>query len=117
MMFEREKIPKGIELFKVTDPFSFGALHRYWTTIRTMGKPHKGIIIVLTRVHFFDQSNFYLFKGFCERCYRKKVKIILVNTQTQPLGLIKKEGLYDSIGPQNIVDTILQALKCFGNIS
>lgn len=110
-MFERKKIPKGIGLFEVTEPFSFVALHRYWTTIRTIGEPLKGIIIVLARVHFLDQSNFYLLKGFYERCSREKVKIILVNTQTQPLGLIKKEGLYDSIGPQNIVDTTSQALK------
>ena len=117
MTFERKKILKGIELFEVTEPFSFVALHRYWTTIRTMGEPLKGIIIVLTKVHSLDQSNFYLLKGFCERCSPEKVIIILVNTQTQPLGLIKKEGLYDSIGPQNMVDTIPQALKCLGNIS
>jgi SulP family sulfate permease len=112
-MFEKRKIPKGVEIYEVTEPFSFGALHRYWTTIRGIGGSPRGIILVLRKVHFLDQSDFHLLKGFCERCYREKVKIVLVGAQAQPLSLVKKEGLYDSIGPQNIVNKVSHALSHF----
>lgn len=114
--FEGNKIPKGIEIYEVTEPVSFGALQRYNTTMRLIGENPKGRIIILRNVPHIDSFEFFLFKVFCERCYRDRIKLVLVATHPQPLSLMKKEGLYDLIGPQNIVDTVPQALKCLQKI-
>ena len=110
-MSERRKIPKGIEVYEISESCSLWALHRYWTVIRMIGKTPKGIIVVLTKVHFLGQSDLHLFKSFSERCYREKVKLILVGVQSQFLSLIQKEGLYDLIGPRNIVKDMGDAIQ------
>ncbi len=112
-MFEGKKIPEGIQIYEITEPVSFGALPRYDTVIRMVDKIPKGRILILRKVRSFDESDFHLLKNSCERCYREKIKLVLVGVQSQPLSLIKKDGLYDLIGPLNIVDTLQQALKRF----
>ncbi|PIR23223.1 MAG: hypothetical protein COV44_03885 [Deltaproteobacteria bacterium CG11_big_fil_rev_8_21_14_0_20_45_16] len=115
-IFEGKNIPEGIQIFDIAEPVSFGALPRYDTVMRLIDKVPKGRILILRKVRLFDESDFHLFKTSCEWCYRKKIKLVLVGVQPQPLSQIKKDGLYDLIGPLNIVDTIDQALKRFDRV-
>jgi MFS superfamily sulfate permease-like transporter len=115
-MFEGRKIPEEIQIYEIAEPVSFGALPRYDTVMRLVEKIPKGRVLILRKVRLLDESGFHLLKNSCEWCYRKNIKLVLVGVQPKPLSLIKKDGLYDLIGPMNIVDTVQQALKRFERI-
>ena len=116
-MFEGQKIPEEIQIYEVTEPVSFGALSRYDTVIRMISKIPKGRILILRKVKALNETDFHLLKSSCEQCYQIKIKLVLVGVQPQPLSLIKKDGLYDVVGPINIVDTVQQALKRFEHVN
>lgn len=105
------KVPEGVDVFEVPGPFLMGALHKYVETMRAVAQKPRARIIILRKVSFLDPSDFYLFDAFCRKCWKDGIKLILVGVRFQPLGLIKKSGLYDTIGPQNICKSFDQALK------
>lgn len=107
------KLPKGVEVFEVTEPFSFVGMHRYWTVIQMVGGKPKGLILVLSKILTIEQSHWNLFKAFCQRCYKEKVRLVLIGVQPRVLNLIQTDELYDLIGPQNIVKDLESAIQKF----
>jgi SulP family sulfate permease len=100
-----------VDVFEVGGPFLMGTLHKYEETMRVVAKKPKARIIILRKVSFLDPSDFYLFEMFCRKCWKDGIKLVLLGVRSQPLDLIKKTGLYDTIGPQNICKSFEQALK------
>lgn len=105
------KVPDGVDVFEVNGPFLMGALLKYEETMRVVAKKPKARIIILRKVPFLDHSNFYLLEMFCRKCWKDGIKLLLLGIQSQPLSVIKKSGLYDSIGPRNICENLEEALK------
>ncbi|GEM_PF-6497568 len=110
----RTKVPKDVDIYEVNGPFLFGALHKYEETMRVVARKPKARIIILQKVPFLDPSDFYLLEMFCRKCWKDGIKLILLGIQSQPLSVIKKSGLYDSIGPRNICENLDEALKRVG---
>ena len=90
-------------MFKVAGPFLMGALHIYEEVMRAVAEKPKIRIINLEEVPFFDQSDLHLLEAFYKKCQSDNIRLILLGIQAQPFSMIKKTGLYDSIGPKNFV--------------
>lgn len=86
-----------------------GTLHIYEGVMRAVAEKPKIRIVNLEKVPFFDQSDLHLLETFYKKCQSDNIRLILLGTRAQPFSMIKKTGLYDSIGPKNFVGNMEQA--------
>lgn len=59
----------------------------------------------LEEVPFFDRSDLHLLEVFYKKCQSDNILLILLGIRAQPFDMIKKMGLYDSIGPKILSET------------
>ena len=102
---------EGVDFFEVAGPFLMGALHKYEEVMRVVAEKPKIRIVSLRKVPLFDRSDSHLLEAFYKKSERDKIYLILLGIQAQPFSMIKKMGLYDTIGPKNFVGNMEQAKK------
>ena len=68
-------------------------------------------ILRLGGAKVLDPAALHSFEAFYKKCYRDKIDLILSEVHSQPLGVLKHSGLYDSIGPKNVVTSFEQAVS------
>ena len=85
--------------------------------MRGVGKKPKIRVVNLEKVSFLVPSDLHLLESFYKKCQKDNIRLILLGIQTQPFGMIKKTGLYDSIGLKNFVKNMEEAEKRVAEIS
>ncbi len=105
------RVPEGVDVYDVQSPFLFGALHKYEETMRIVAKRPKVRILRLGGVKILDPTASHSLETFCKKCFHDKIDLILSEIHPQPLDVLKRSGLYDSIGPRNVVLNFGQAIS------
>ncbi len=88
-----------------------GTLHVYEEVMRGVAEKPKIRVVNLEKVPVFDRSDSHLLEAFYKKCQSDNIRLILLGMQAQPFNMIKKTGLYDSIGPNNFVGNTEEAEK------
>jgi SulP family sulfate permease len=105
------KIPSGVEVYEINGPFFFGVAHDFEETLRVISKKPKVQVLRLRHVPFMDATGLHALKQFYDRCQKREVKLVLSGVQPQPLRVLQESGFYDSIGSENVLTDIQQALR------
>ncbi len=106
-----KEIPEGVAVFEITGPIFFGAATKITDAILSHGK-HKNVLILRMRsVPTIDATGLHAFEDVLETLEKKKVQLIISHTNEQPLGALKKSGLYKKIGAENFCPNIEKALE------
>ena len=61
-------------------------------------------------VPVIDATGLRALEDVCERCRKEGIVVILAGIQSQPMNMVAKTGLIESIGPKNLVSDIEEAL-------
>jgi len=104
-------VPPGVEVFEIQGPFFFGAADRFKEAIRTIEKPVPVIILRIRNVPAIDATGLHMLKEFLHQCKRESTTLVLSGVHTQPLQAMRKSGLMDEIGQENIKGNIDDALS------
>lgn len=104
------KIPEGVEVYEINGPFFFGVSHEFQEAMRVISRKPKVQILRLRHVPVMDASGLHALKQFYERSKREGTQLILSGIHSRPFQVLKDSGLHDSIGPQNVVPDIQQAV-------
>lgn len=92
-MHQRDQLPEGVEVFRVTGPFFFGVAGKLLDTLRRVGQPPKVIILRLRLVPLLDASGLRGIEEFVEQAHVAGAKVVLSGVQPQPRSMLERIDL------------------------
>jgi SulP family sulfate permease len=94
---QREAIPEGVEVFRISGPFFFGAVSGLLDTFRAMGQPPRILIVRMRLVPMIDATGATAVEEFINQAARTGTKVIFSGVKPQPLEMLRRVHL----GPQD----------------
>lgn len=87
-----EPLPHGVVLYEIAGPLFFGAAEKAMTTLRTVGRGVKVVMLDLEDVPVVDATGIAHLESTVARLNDGGIKVILVGVQGQPLRALAKAG-------------------------
>ncbi len=108
---EALEVPEGVEVFQIKGPFFFGVANRFEEAEKQLGQKPKIRIIRMSRVPFIDSTGMRNLNNFLIRCRNSNIHVILSGLPPRPYLTLKKHGIIERIGSENVCINIEDALK------
>lgn len=93
---QREFLPLGVEVFRITGPIFFGVAGTMLETLQAMGSVPKILIIRMKHVPYMDVAGLNAVRNLIRECHAKKTIIIFSGLQQQPAEMLDKAGVKDN---------------------
>ena len=90
---QRDTLPKGVEVFRITGPFFFGVAGELLDTLRRVGQSPKVIILRMRLVPLLDSSGVQALEEFIEQAHIAGAKVVLSGVQAQPQSMLERVHL------------------------
>ncbi len=103
-------IPPGIEVFEINGPFFFGAADKFKETLRQLKNPPKVLILRLSDVPTMDATGLFALEDLIQKSLKQKMMIILEGVKNQPLDIMRKAGIIEMVGEDNVQPDFITAL-------
>ena len=87
---QRDSLPKGVEVFRITGPFFFGVAGELLDTLRRVGQSPRVIILRMRLVPLLDASGVQALEEFFEQAHLAGAKVILSGVQPQPRSMLER---------------------------
>ncbi len=104
-------LPDGVEVFQIKGPFFFGIANKFEEAEKELRQRPRIRIIRMSRVPFIDSTGMKNFNSFLEKCQASNIHLIISGLPPKPYLTLKKHGIIDRIGPENICVNIEQAIQ------
>ena len=105
-------IPSGTEVFEITGPFFFGAVHKFKDAMKSIEKPPAVVIIRMRQVPIIDATGIKTLEEVHKE-FRRRGTLLMLSGVTS--AQVKRElidtGLFAAIGEENITTNFAEALK------
>ena len=108
---DRLAIPQGVEVYEIDGPFFFGLASRFEELESTKNGNVKVRIIRMRKVPFIDSTGINNLRNLCERTSKRGVTVILSGVTEKVYETLKKFGVDEEIGNDNIFPHIIPALE------
>ena len=108
---DRLTIPTGVEVYEIDGPFFFGLASRFEELESTKSGNVKVRIIRMRKVPFIDSTGVNNLRSLCERTSKRGVTVILSGVTDKVYETLKKFGVDEEIGNENIFPHIVPALE------
>ena len=108
---DRLAIPNGVEVYEIDGPFFFGLASRFEELESAKGGNVKVRIIRMRKVPFIDSTGVNNLRNLCERTSKRGVTVILSGVTDKVYETLKKFGVDEEIGNENIFPHIVPALE------
>ncbi len=109
--FAGKKEYKNVLIYEINGPFFFGAADKFLDASAQVGEKIEILIIKMKHVPVMDATALQAFRGLIRRSHKRSIEVILASVQDQPLGVLRKSGLCDSIGADHIFPSLTPAIK------
>lgn len=90
---QREDLPPGVEVFRMTGPFFFGVAGELLDTLRRLGQRPRVVILRMRLVPLLDASGASVLDEFVRQARMGGVEVVLSGVQPQPLSVLNRIGL------------------------
>jgi sulfate permease, SulP family len=111
---ENLHIPDQVEVFQINGPFFFGVANRFEEAEKQLGSKPKIRILRMRLVPFIDSTGLKNLNNFLAKSKNNGVHIIFSGLAPAPYATLKKHGVIDSVGEENVCVDIKSALKRAG---
>lgn len=108
---EKKLIPTGVEVYEITGLFFFSLADTLKSVLSNLESPPKVFILRMRKIPTIDASGMHALGEFYYKCQREKTTLILSGVCPAVHKLIKKFGLVDLIGHEQIYPHIDPALE------
>ena len=95
---QRERLPDGVEVFRINGPFFFGVAGQLLDAFKRIGRMPKAVILRMELVPYLDSSGAIALREFVIQARARRTQVILCGVQSQPFRLLKRSGLGRSSG-------------------
>ena len=113
---ETLNIAKGVEVYEINGPFFFGVATKFDEVMREMGDKPVVRIIRMRKVPFIDSTGLHNLQILVESSHREGIRVILSGVNPSVQETLRKSGLNQIVGNENICDHISKAVRksqCF----
>ncbi|MCL6603292.1 MAG: sulfate permease [Paenibacillus sp.] len=101
MVTENHDCPQ-IGIYNVEGPLFFGAAYKFQNTMPSSGPDEPNIILMrMAKVPFMDTTGEANLAGLVKQLQERGGKLMISSIQPQPLQLLQKTGLYETIGAEH----------------
>lgn len=90
---QRDGLPKGVEVFRISGPVFFGVAGELLDAMRKIGRTPKVIILRMRLVPMLDASGVTMIEDFVKQAAASGATIILSGVQPQPRDMLTRIGL------------------------
>lgn len=104
-------VPKGIGIYEISGPLFFASAKEYCEVIKSMGTVSKVMIIRMRHVPFVDATGVHNFKEALKILKTSGTKVVLSGVNDAVCADIKKAGIDELIGKDNIYPAFDLALE------
>ncbi len=101
-------IPEGAMVYEITGPIFFGASNKIADVIKGANK--KVLVLRMRSVPAIDATGIHSFESIIKACKKNNTVLIMSHVNKQPMKVLKKSGMYEEIGEENICPNIDRAL-------
>ncbi len=113
---ERLTIPAGVEVYEIDGPFFFGIANKFDELTRDHDMmPIR--IVRMRKVSFIDTTGLHNLEIFIRSSLGENRTVILSGVGTRVYTSLKRAGLVDLVGEENVLDHIHKALKRADEVS
>lgn len=105
------EVPKGVEVFEVNGPFFFGAADKFKHAISRVERPPKVLILRLRHVLTLDATALRALEDVAAQARREGTVLVLSGVHAQPLVVLERSGMLESVGEANVLGSIDEALE------
>jgi sulfate permease, SulP family len=103
-------VPPGILAFAVEGPFFFGAVENFERALASTRTDPEVLIIRLRWVPFMDITGLQTLEEVVRDLQRRKVRVMLTGANERVAGKLRRAGIVELIGEQNLCENLEQAL-------
>lgn len=93
---QRDDLPEGVEVFRITGPVFFGMANSMLETLQGMGKAPRVLIVRMKLVPYIDVAGLNALLDLIETCRGKGSRVVLSGLQKQPFEILSKAGIADN---------------------
>ncbi len=90
---QRDDLPDGVEVFRLTGPVFFGVAGHLVDTLRGMGQMPKVLILRMRLVPYLDATGATAISNLIKACHATGTSVILSSLQSQPELILGKSGV------------------------
>jgi SulP family sulfate permease len=102
---------KDIEIYEITGPFFFGVADMLQNILRQVSKAPRLLILRMANVPAVDSTGITALVSFLTQCKKQKIRLVFTELREQPHKALEKAGFLDSLGKENIVPTVEDAIE------
>ena len=103
-------VPQGVEVYEIQGSFFFGAANMLRDVLNNITTTPKVFILRMRSIPMIDASGMYGLEEFSDQCKKKNIILFLSGVHGQTRLDLKKFGLIETIGEQQIFTNIDTAL-------
>ena len=103
-------VPAGVAVFEVNGPFFFGAADKFKSTLNTVRKKPRVLVLRMRHVLSLDATGLHALEDVYEKTRREGTTLVLSGVHAQPLVVMKQSGFADRIGIDNMTGTLEDAI-------
>jgi SulP family sulfate permease len=111
-----EPLPHGVEVFKVYGTLFFGAASKFKDAMRRVEKPPKVLILRLREVLVIDATGLRALEDLLDKAHRDGTQILITGLHEQPRTALKRAGMLERVGEENVVPDFKRAIERAGAI-
>ena len=108
---EKLSVPQGVEVYEIDGPFFFGVANKFDECMKRIGDKPRIRIIRMRKVPFMDTTGLHNLESLYRLSAKEKILIILSGVNEKVRETLKKSGLAEIIGEENICSNIHEALQ------
>lgn len=107
---EKLDVPRGVLIYEVEGPLFFATVRKFEVAVERSGAEFKVMIIRMRNTTYLDAGGIKALGQLQNACAKRNVAIILSGVHDQPLKLLTKSGMVESLGKENVCVDIYAAL-------
>lgn len=114
---QRDDLPEGVEVFRITGPIFFGVAGTMLETLQNIGEMPKILIVRMRYVPYMDTAGLNSLLDLIKKCESRNSKIIFSGLQAQPQAMLVKAGIRGLETNVFIVETYEDAITLAARLS
>jgi SulP family sulfate permease len=109
--YENVSIPEGVAVFEINGPFFFGAAHKFKTVFSAISTSPRVFIFRMRRVLSLDATGLQALEDVISKARAEGSTVLLSGVHAQPLVVMQRSGLLDTVGEENMFGSFTDALE------
>ena len=108
---QKKKIPHSVEVYEINGPFFFGIADSLKVVLDGLERPPKVFILRMRKVSVIDATGLHALNDFVLSCEKNNTVVFLSGVKSHVKDSIRKYGLLDHVGEENVFYQFDSALK------